>query len=318
MHAAIIDGPDASPRYGEFPTPGRGEGHEPLTLVGAGLHRIVRGLAAGRHYGSSGHWPLVPGVDAVARRPDRALVYTGGTTPPWGTMAELLDTPGGIPLPQGADALAVAAGVNPIAAGWLPLTSRRDEIGSLGTVLILGATGMAGRMAVETALALGADAIVAAGRNSQVLGQLERDRVATAAIGHGGDTDASALAASLGTRTPSLVLDFVWGRPAESAFAALGRHGLSDDDADIAYVQIGSMAGARAAMPAALLRSRRIRITGSGAGSASTEQVTAAIPEIIARIADGSFTVPYRVFAVNDIAQAWAYRGPERVVVTPA
>lgn len=103
-------------------------------LVGAGMHQVVRSIASGRHYGSSDAYPLIPGVDAVARGEDGALVYTGWPRAPWGTMAELLATPLGVPLPSAfqtgaADPLAVAAGMNPAMSGWMPLTTHREARG---------------------------------------------------------------------------------------------------------------------------------------------------------------------------------------------
>ena len=61
--------------------------------------------------------------------------------------------------------------------------------------------------------------------------------------------------------------DFVCRPGAEAMFAALGRRGLHQDRADITYVQISAPAEPDAAAPAVPLRSRRIRICGSGAGS---------------------------------------------------
>ena len=113
------------------------------------------------------------------------------------------------------------------------------------------------------------------------------------------------------------MLDYVWGPVAEAAFAALARTGIEDDTADISYVSIGSLAGTEAALPAALLRSRRIRVTGSGIGSFSKERMFAAIPEVMARIADGTLDAPYTLYPLSRIDQAWAHRGPARAVVVP-
>src|SRR5690606_40178188 len=77
MRAAVVTSPDRPPAPAEFPEPEARPGQEPLHLVGAGLHHVVRGLAAGRHYESTNAYPLVPGVDAVARAADGRLVYTG-------------------------------------------------------------------------------------------------------------------------------------------------------------------------------------------------------------------------------------------------
>src|SRR3954452_20009004 len=94
MRAAVVTTPDASPVCADFPEPTLPPGHEPLHLVGAGLHNIVRGLATGRHYGRGPMtYPLVPGIDAVARTGDGRLVYTGYARPPFGTMAERLGGP---------------------------------------------------------------------------------------------------------------------------------------------------------------------------------------------------------------------------------
>jgi hypothetical protein len=93
MRAAVVSNPDTAPVYADFPDPQQQPGKEPLRLVGAGLHHVVRALAVGSHYGSDDAYPLVSGVDAVARTGEGRLVYTGLARAPWGTMAERLVTP---------------------------------------------------------------------------------------------------------------------------------------------------------------------------------------------------------------------------------
>jgi hypothetical protein len=132
------------------------------------------------------------------------------------------------------------------------------------------------------------------------------------------DEDAAAFAAALGDDAPGLVLDFVWGAVAEAAFAALGGQGAGEQGGTIKYVQIGALAGAEAAVRSALLRSRRITISGSGAGSVSPAQISAQIPAYIELIADRSVDVPFRVFPLSDVATAWTesvQSGPRVVVV---
>lgn len=314
MKAALVTEPGATPVCGDFPDPEPFEGSAEFELVGAGIHQVVRSLAAGRHYGSAGSYPQVVGVDAVARRADGALVYTGFTRAPWGTMAERLATPGGFELPDGADPLAVAAGTNPGMAGYLPLRARREELGALGTVLVLGATGMSGRMAVQAARRLGAARVVGVGRDRERLEQVASYGAVPVALG---DDPAGSIRAGLDGAAPDLVLDFVWGGVAEAAFDALGRTGLDEDRADITYTQIGALAGPNAAVPSTLLRSRRIRIVGSGAGSATQEAIMTALPEVIGLIASGALTVPYRSFSLGEVDRAWAHTGGERAVVVP-
>jgi NADPH:quinone reductase-like Zn-dependent oxidoreductase len=293
VKAAVLLAPHAIPDYADFDEPRLTPDRELVELVAAGLHPIVRSLAAGRHYGSTATWPQVPGVDAVARTRDGQLIYTGYVEAPYGTLAERMAVPVRMrsPLPANADPVRVAGGLNPGLSSWMPLHARAAQVAALGTVLVLGVTGMAGLLAVQNALALGAERVV----------------------------DAAAIASALGDTAPSLVLDYLWGMPAEATFGALGRHGLDADTADIAYVQIGAMAGPNAAVPAALLRSRRIRISGTGAGSASVQDITAQLPGYMQLIADRRVDVPTVVYPLSRVAEAWiaaADRGP-RVVAVP-
>ncbi|MGV2985324.1 zinc-binding dehydrogenase [Microbacterium sp. AGC85] len=317
MRAAVVTEPGIPPVCAEVPEPSVPDGREALELVGAGAHNIVRGLASGRHYSSGGGFPLVPGIDAVARTDDGRLVYTGFARPPMGTMGERLYAPIQLDVPVGADPLMIAAGMNPALSGWVVLSARRQELGALGTVLVLGATGMSGSLAAQAAHALGAERVIAAGRDPQALDRLRADGATTVSLNQGGpEALEDALAAAIGDASPGLVLDYVWGPVAEAAFGALGRSG-EDPDADTSYVQIGSMAGPRASVPADLLRSRRIKIIGSGAGSASPEEMLAEAPEVMARFADGSLHVPYTAYPLGRIGEAWAHAGRSRAVVVP-
>lgn len=318
MRAAVVTDPDVSPACGDFPEPTAPPGYEPLRLVAAGLHNVVRGLATGRRYGSGQlMYPLVPGIDAVARTSDGRLVYTGYARPPFGTMAERLYAPLQAELPMGADPLTIAAGMNPGLSGWTVLTARRKEVGALGTVLVLGATGMSGSLAVQGALALGAERVIAGGRDPEALEQLRGMGAMTVSLTHDGpDGLQKALADAVSETSPGLVLDYLWGPVAEAAFAVLGRSG-EDTEANTAYVQIGSLAGPAASLPADLLRSRRIQIAGSGIGSQSAEAMFAAAPEVMARFADGSLQLPYAAFPLSRIGEAWAHTGRSRAVVVP-
>ena len=312
MRAIVLPSAEANPVHTDFPAPDPLPDRAPLSLVGAGLHQVVRALATGRHYGSANTYPLVPGVDAVARTSDGTLVYTGWPQAPWGTMAETLCTPFDMELPPGADPLAVAAGMNPGMSGWLPLAQHRHERETLGTVLILGATGVAGRMAANAAEILGADRVIGAGRDAPTLAALAASGVDIADL-----ADDSALERTIAESAPDLVLDYVWGPVAERTFTALARTGLHEDAADISYVQIGALAGAHASVPAALLRSRRIRISGSGAGSVTNDTLSAEIPRLMAHIADGTLTVPYVAYPFDRIYEAWTHTGRSRAVLVP-
>ncbi|MBR7836517.1 zinc-binding alcohol dehydrogenase family protein [Actinospica durhamensis] len=279
MKAAVLRQADGVPEYGEFDEPGTGaDGElELVELVAAGLHHLVRSRAHGRHYSSSNVYPLVPGVDAVARKQDGTLVYTGDPQPPHGTMAERIAVSPRMQfaLPEGAEARApeVAAGMNPGMSSWLPLRAKQgfapltDAPAELGVVAIVGATGTSGLMAVQNARALGARRVIAVGRNAQAFERARGHGATTAHLAEDREATVRSVLEALDGDTPDLVLDYVWGAPAEAMFAALS--GRQQADEEIEYVQIGALAGMEAALPATLLRSRRIRVRGSGLGSVS-------------------------------------------------
>ena len=321
MKAAILRSADSVPVYGDFDEPAAGQDSQIVGLVAAGIHQLTRSVAAGRHYGRDPVFPVIPGLNAVARTDAGQLVFSASGPPPYGTLAERFASPGGMrfALPAGAQPEAVAAGVNPGMASWLPLKARQAEAGKLGTVLVLGVTGMSGFLAAQNARLLGAARVIGAGRQRPALDRAAAAGAHTVTLTGDRDADAEALATVVGDDAPSLVLDFVWGPVAETAFQALGRRGFSEDGASIKYVQIGALAGAEAAVPSALLRSRKLTISGSGAGSVPAAEIKAQIPAYIQLIADGSVQVPYRTFPLSDVSAAWtasAEPGP-RVVLIP-
>jgi len=321
MKAAILHSADSVPVYGDFAEPEAGPGSQIVDLVAAGIHHLTRSVASGRHYSRDGAFPVIPGLNAVARTAGGHLVFTSSAPPPYGTFADRIASPDAMrfPLPDGASPEAVAAGVNPGMASWLPLTARRAQAGKLATVLVLGVTGMSGLLAAQNARLLGAARVVGAGRSQAGLQRAAAAGAEAVALTGDRDADAQALAAALDGDAPGLVLDFVWGPVAETAFQALGRRGFSEDTADISYVQIGALAGAEAAVPSSLLRSRKLAISGSGAGSVSAADIKALIPLYIQLIADGSVQVPFRTFPLSEAAAAWtasADSGP-RVVLVP-
>ncbi|MBO2451136.1 zinc-binding alcohol dehydrogenase family protein [Actinomadura barringtoniae] len=288
-------------------------------MVAAGIHPATRSIASGSHYSSAGAYPLVPGLDAVARTPEGRLVYTGFVQDPYGTLAERMAAPlrARFPLAEGAAPEPVAGGINPGLSTWLPLRARSAEVEELGTVLVLGVTGTAGYLAVQNARLLGATRVIGVGRNPAGLERAIAAGADTVAFTGDQGTDADALTTALGDTAPSLVLDLVWGGPAEVAFHALTRQ--KSDATDISFVQIGSGAGESAAVPASLLRSRKFRISGSGAGSVSPADALSQIPAYVEMICDGRVQVPTRAYPLSKVAEAWAAAaesGP-RVVVVP-
>ena len=291
MKAVVVTGPDLAPFTPISPDPTPGDGFVVADLVAAGIHNIVRSRASGRHYSSTAVWLLIPGIDAVVRTGDGRLVYTATQAVPYGTMAEHIPTSEAfaIAVPEGTDPLAVAAGCNPGLASWMPLRSRRDALadsGGLATVLVLGVTGMAGRIAVDNALAMGATTVVGVGRNSEVLEELTRTHgpaLRTVAL-TGTDGDADAIRDALEGQAPTTVIDFLWGPVAEQTFAAVG----SSPTTPLSPHRDRHDGRGRRPVPGALLRSRHYTLSGSGLGSVDVSAIFTGLPNS----STGSATVP--------------------------
>lgn len=312
MKAAVVRSAEELPEYAEFAEPEAGPGVEIVELVAAGLHQLVRSRAHHRHYTSEGAYPLVAGVDAVARGADGRLLYTGNVAAPFGTMAERMAAPQGLrfALPEGTGhrAAQVAGGMNPGMSSWLPLTARLRETDRLGTVAILGATGASGLLAVQNARDLGAARILAMGRNEAALERARDHGAETVRLTEDREQTVRAIREALAGQMPGLVLDYVWGAPAETLFTALNRPERAQDEGDTAYVHIGALAGEHAALPSSLLRARRIRVQGSGMGSVPMSEIVKVMPAYLARIAEGKVEVPVETYPLSEVRRAWTAR----------
>jgi NADPH:quinone reductase-like Zn-dependent oxidoreductase len=178
MEAAVINTRDQSPRYQDFPEPVAAAGETIATMRAAGLHPIVKALASGQHYASGGELPAIAGIDGVGVLDDGRVVYCFSARKPYGTMAEqtVVVRDKCIPLPEGLDPVQAAAIANPGISAWLSLKLRAG-LAAGETVLILGATGVAGQLAIQAARYLGAGRIIAAGRNLNALQSASVDAV---------------------------------------------------------------------------------------------------------------------------------------------
>src|SRR6201986_526841 len=166
MHAAVVTAFGSPPAYQEFPAPAPDGPDQVLApVVAGGLHPRVRSQANGSHYTSAGERPLVPGVDGVARTPDGATRYFILEDTTMGAMSEqtVIDLRRSIVLPEGSDPVTIAAAMNPAMSSWVALRQGISlEAGQ--SVLVLGAAGNAGRMAVQVPRYLGARHVIGAGR----------------------------------------------------------------------------------------------------------------------------------------------------------
>lgn len=309
MHAAVITAYGTPPVYREHPEPvARGEHEMVVDVLAAGLHHLTRSKANGTHYSASGVFPIVPGADGVVRDPSGRLRYAALDDTNLGTFAErtVIDVRRSVVLPENADPVRIAAAMNPGMSSWVALR-RRIAFQKGQRVLILGATGSAGRMAIQIAKRFGAAEVFAAGRDAarlEPLTGLGADRVLT--------FDGIAAAADV-----DVVLDFVWGEPAAGAMIPL-LTARADRSVPLTWVQIGSMAGASAPVPSAALRAARLQIVGSGIGSLSPRDILAELPELAEAVTEGALDIRARPVSPSGIAEAWNdHRTDERLVFVP-
>ena len=313
MKAAVIDSLERGPRFADFAEPVVTAGETLVEVTAAGLHPIVRMLASGEHYGSQGMLPMIPGIDGTGRAPDGARVYFGGVRAPWGPMAQRAAAGLTLPLPDGLDEVTAAAIVNPGVGAWLALT-RRAMLQPGETVLVLGATGVSGRIAVALAARMGAGRVIAAGRNQAILDRLG----ATATVTLGGPDDRAALAEAAGPDGIHVIIDYLWGQPTEAAIAAITRRGLAHTAPQVRLVEVGQMAGPTISLPADVLRSSGLEILGSGPGTIPLAEITGAIPEFMVLAAAGDLPIDIDEVPLAEVEPAWHRRsGGRRIVFRP-
>ena len=312
MNAAVVHSFEAPPRYTSFDDPVASESELLVDVIAAGLHPIVKSLANGSHYGSTGELPFIPGIDGVGRLPDGTLVYFGGARAPFGTFAEraLASRRMSLPLPTGLDPATAAGMANPGMSSWVALTARAKFVPG-ENLLILGATGLAGQLAIQIAKHMGAQRVVAAGRNPEVLEtlpQLGADAIVSLDQDH--DSLVSAFRRERTEAGINIVLDYLWGPPAEAVLAALSQKGLQHATGRVRFVQIGESAGKTISLAAATLRSSAIELLGSGFGSASMDQIFTALGDFFRAAATSSFKINIKPVPLRDVEALW--NSPER------
>jgi NADPH:quinone reductase-like Zn-dependent oxidoreductase len=321
MQAAVVHQFDQPPHYEDFAPPvPSGPDEELIDVLASGLHPRVRSQANGSHYTSTDALPLIPGIDGVGRRADGSLVYFILPDTAYGAMAEhaVIDPRRSIALPPDADPILLAAAMNPGMSSWVAL-HRRVPFVPGQSVLILGATGSAGQLAIQIAKHLGAGAVVAAGRGADRLGAL-------AALGADDTIDLAAdpelVAHQLATKAAGVdvVLDYLWGSPAESALMPL-LTGREDRTRQLSWIEIGAIAGPTISLPSAALRQANVHFLGSGQGSVSAAGFLAVLPLLVQEIAKGSFSIDAVARPLSEVESIWNVPrsgATERIVLVPA
>lgn len=317
MMAAVVQVLGQVPTFQEFAEPVPGEGEALIQMRAAGLHPIVKALASGSHYASGGELPMVPGLDGVGTLDDGKRVFVTFARKPWGTMCERTVAPRArcLELPDGIDDLQAAAIANPGMSAWLSIRDRA-ELKAGETVLILGATGVAGQLAIQVARLLGAKRVIAAGRNVNAIAKERVDRIV--ALGDPEEAVREAFTEEA-VHGIDVVIDYLWGRPTELLLEALAKGFKPTGTRATRLVEVGESAGKTINLPGATLRSVNLKLLGSGFGAARLEDVLNAIPELFKMAAAGTLRVAVEAVPLADVEAAWSrVEKGRRIVFTTA
>lgn len=322
MKAAVIYHPGELPQYADVPEPlAPAADHLLLTVRAAAIKHLDRSQAKGTHYSTTGEASQparIIGGDAVGTLPDGTRVFALGTS---GTLAEraLIDPRRMVKLPAGLDDATAAALPNAVIGAGMALRFRAIlQPGE--TVLINGATGVTGRVAVQLAKLYGAGRVIATGRNASSLHALlalGADEVIS--LEQPADALLNQLRA-LHARSPlDVIVDYLWGPSAELLLRAL--RGTGSFTHRVRFVSVGTMAGDSVALSGATLRSVDLQLSGSGLGSWPREQVgqlfTDMLPEALQWAAEGRLHVETVTVSLAHIERLWGMEVPagKRLVV---
>jgi NADPH:quinone reductase-like Zn-dependent oxidoreductase len=320
MKAAIVTAAGKTPIYGEFEAPIAGAGEELISVRASALSNLTKSRASGAHYSAAGTFPAIAGTDGVGVTQDGRRVYFALPKAPFGAMAELCPVASSqcVALPESLDDVTAAAIANPGMSAWASLVERAHMVAG-ETVLVNGATGSAGRVAVQLAKYLGAAKVIATGRNAEeleTLKQLGADVVIPFSLGpanpSGADEyeDALSQAFALGI---DVVLDYLWGESAKTIIAAIAK--TVEDGTPVRFVQIGEAGGeSTVALPAAALRSSAIVLMGSGLKSVRFPVLLAGIGHVFEAVQPAGLKIATAVVPLSEVEATWGKPSKVRVV----
>jgi NADPH:quinone reductase-like Zn-dependent oxidoreductase len=311
MRAAVIRQPGATPALNEFADPQPGQGISVGTLVAASLNPLDIAIVNDQFPVRRLQPPYIAGYEAVVQLGDGTRCYLTGPPAPYGTLAELVPVPDSAAFPVPADldpVLAAALGVAGL-VGWLAL-DYRGHLQPGETVLVLGAGGSAGQLAMQSARILGADRVVGAARGKA----LEQ------AADHGADAvvdlaDDQAIDADLAAAAPGgydVIVDFLWG--------GLAPHAIDHARVGARYVQVGSAAGPTSTIAAPAVRGKLLTLVGHGLAATPAEVRRSAYAQLMRHAVDGKLTLDLEQTRLDDISQTWEHLkagAPRKLVVTP-
>ena len=313
MRAAILREYDTTPEMGDFDDPRDEDGAVAAEVLAASLNPVDLRKAAGVFpLAPKPPLPSVAGWEGIVRMPDGSRAYFADPVAPHGALAErtLVDPAATFPVPEGVDdGVAVALGIAG-SAGWLAVEwSAKLREGE--TVLVLGASGTVGQVAVQAARLLGAGRVVAAARSEPGLRravELGADATVSLTV----DDLTERLREASGGGGYDVIIDPLWGEPAGTAAGAVNPFAR--------FVALGQSAGVEATFTSADVRNNALRIVGHTNYKVPAGDLRAAYERMTAHAAAGELTADYERVPLDDAPAAWERlrSGPgAKLVVVP-
>jgi NADPH:quinone reductase-like Zn-dependent oxidoreductase len=323
MKAGIITAAGSIPVYGDFKEPVASQGRELITVTASALSHFSKSRSSGSHYSSDGVFAVVAGADGVGRTAEGRRVYFALPEAPYGALAErsLVRAQQCVAVPDGVDDVTAAAIANPGMSAWAALVERA-QLQPGETVLVNGATGTAGRLAVQLAKYLGAGKVIATGRNEtelQDLLSLGADVAIPFSLGadhpQGAKHHEQALRAEF-AHGINVVIDYLWGESARTIIVAIAK--TVEDATPVRFVHVGGASREEnIELPGAALRSSAIQLMGSGLKSVSFAKLLDSIRLVFEAVEPAKLQIATRAVQLSAIEKTWEdATGKPRVVFT--
>jgi NADPH2:quinone reductase len=318
MKAAVLHKVGGVPRYEDFPDPVPGDHEVIIDVKAVAVENVDKRIAAGTHYASQQYiaqLPAIPAFDGIGALPDGTIVGFGNLRPPYGALAEKTVVPKGAYMPIAEDIDPVIATVLGTAITGMSIKTAASFVPG-ETVLVQGATGVAGRLAVKVARLLGAGRIVATGRDDEQLREvraLGADTVINTAV-----SDEALAKAYLDAKGDGydVVLDYLWGRPTEILLRSLVPESFTFGK-PTRLIQVGESASGALVVAAESLRTSGVEIYGAAKGL-SPDTMNEVFGQIVRWTQAGELMFDVVKVPLSDIESAWQrtdLRGSRLVVV---
>jgi len=322
MKAAVLHAFGDIPRFEDFPDPVAKKEEVLINVKAVPLENIDKLMSEGRHFASKqflSTLPAIVGFDGIGELPNGQLVGFGGTTAPYGAMAEMTVVPkeNTIPIPEGINAVIASALPASALTSLFPLQwGAKIQPGE--TVLVNGATGVAGKLAVQIAKLLGAGRVIGTGRNLESLKRIKE--LGADDVIHLQNTEEQIQKAfkEKAENGYDIILDFIWGKPTEILIKTFIPEQIGYVGKNIRLIQIGEAAGNNISLPAKALRNSGLEIIGASKGL-TPEAMSESTNQVWKWIKENKLTMDINEVPLKDIEKAWRktdFKG-ERIVIIP-